>query len=1473
MAPVLRVLAAAMFASALLLTATSANLNETIYAVTVSSRVTGGKQETLCAHVQNPSERLSLAVSLTVDSTSSVILEATVSEEFYHCLGFQVPAVPIRTVAVIQVTLAGESASMIKKTKIAIEPPGFIHIVQTDKPIYKPGQTVKFRFVSLDASFIPVVRVYKEVVLQDPNSNRIAQWLNQTISGGILDLSHTSIPEATQGTYTIRVVTDKEEELSHTFDIKEYVLPKFEVKVDLPSVITVLDTTTTFKICGKYTYGKPVLGRVKAEFCRKYFLFFWRSEEPNNDICKNFDLTLDKSGCASETLSLAEFALNKFSYSDRFELNAELEEDGTGVVLKGSGTASLSSQIRTITFEDVPGAYKPGIPFEGKIKLVGPDSQPVANELLYLFVEDSKKMMLTTDAKGISQFSLDTSEWKGSVSLKVLTKDTKENEPYVANLRRPDYGLAYQFVSPAYSKSNSFLMLKRISEGFACDRDATVTAQYIIQGTELKEEQTVLNFFYLVLSKGETVRHGSVPVNVTTGTVNKGELTVRLSEVIDLAPVAQVIVYSLMANGEMVADSQDFPIQLCLSNKVSLKFSSVQQLPAEQTTLTLKANPKSLCSVRAIDQSVLLLKPEQEITVDFVFNQLPVQKLSGYDYEVEDFDPFRCFPGVIPRPIPDFQPVPEVEVAPTPIVDVNVRSKRSLFLPPFYQKIDVYSIFKDIGVKIVTNSDVKKPYDCFVFKFNAMPEALPMVEEMDHASAPVSNNPAGIPKETIRKNFLETWIWDLVSVGDGGSASLQKTIPDTITKWAASAFCVSPTGFGVSPNTGLTAFQPFFVSLTLPYSVIRGEVFTLKATVFNYLSQCIMVKVTLAESDQFTFRDCEGCQYSICLCGEESKTFSWIVTPTALGDVSLRVSAEALRTRDLCGNEVTTVPDVGRIDTVVRTLLVEAEGTPQMKSHNALLCPADGPVEKKISLQLPEVFVEGSARASVSVLGDLMGRALQNLDRLLAMPYGCGEQNMVLFAPNIFILNYLKSSGQLTETILEKARRFLESGYQRELNYKHDDGSYSAFGNSDPSGNTWLTAFVMKSFGGARDHIYVDPQHIKDARTWLTGLQKSDGCFTSVGKLFHNSMKGGVSDDVSLTAYIVAALLELDGVASDPVVQKGLSCLKDAVAGEFDNLYTTALMTYTFILAGDQEMRSKLVTVLDQKAKKDGGSVHWEQVGSSDAVEVEMTSYVLLALLLSPPLEGFSLDYTSGIIRWLAQQQNPYGGFSSTQDTVVALQALARYAEATYSPQGTTTVTVTSAGGLRKEFTVTQSNRLLYQEEELSEVPGEYTVRAEGQSCVLTQISAHYNIPPPDDFSAFTITKSVEPRCKLSRPQLHLVVHVRYQGRRDETNMVIINIKLLSGYVLDQNSLQLLKDERSVKRVDSDEGFLNIYLDGLKKDEPQTCKVTLEEDQRVRNLKPAVIKVYDYYQPTDQAATDYTSPCAESKSEFSNLVL
>ncbi|XP_078790051.1 alpha-2-macroglobulin-like isoform X2 [Oryzias latipes] len=1274
--------------------------------------------------------------------------------------------------------------------------------------------------------------------------------MDKSIDGGILDLSHSTIPEAAQGIYVITAETDKGETVSHNFEIKEYVLPKFEVTVNLPTVITILDDEVTLKICGKYTYGKPVLGSVRAEFCRRSNQFSWLPSPKQKDICKTFELSTDKSGCATQNVALAGFAINTYKYFDSFEVTAELEEFGTGVILKASGSASFTTQIRTVSFEDLPSSYKPGLPLEGKIKVTGADGSPIANQAVYLYVVDSLEFTLYTDQKGIAVFSLDTSSWSESVSLSATTIIKEKNEQTVPEVRFPDYGTAYQYVTRFYSQSKSFVGFSENSVDIPCDKNGFLLAQYIIQGEDLQKGQRFLNFYYLVESKGSIVQQGTVQVAVNDRTVNKGTIKIPLTNVIDLAPIAQVVVYTIVSSGEVVADSRDFPIQLCLNNKVSLKFSAVQELPGAKTTLTLRAQPSSLCSVRAIDQSVLLLKSEEELTVDYVYNQLPIKKMWEYDYQVEDDSFNPCFPRPWPRPI-----ALEPELLPRELRD----TVSHIF--PLYEGDDVYTIFKNIGIKIITNSDVRAPRSCITFEHGMFGDGTP--SGMTGMAAPA---PEGEKTETIRTYFPETWIWDLVSVGSSGSTSLVKTVPDTITKWTAGAFCVSPAGFGVAPNVRLTAFQPFFVSLTLPYSVVRGEVFTLKATVFNYLPKCIMVKATLVKSDQFTFKNCDGCVYSsVCLCAEESKTFSWIVTPTALGDVTLKVSAEAEKSNKKCGTEVVTVPTLGQVDTVITTLLVEAEGVPQMVSHNALLCPAKGPVSKKISLELPEDFVNGSEGASVSVVGDLMGRAMKNLDKLLAMPYGCGEQNMLLFAPNIFILDYLKSTGQLKESTQKMAVGYLESGYQRELNYKRDDGSYSAFGMGDPSGNTWLTTFVMKSFNAAKQYIFVDQKYIQDARTWLSGLQKPDGCIQSLGKLFHNGMKGGVSDDVSLTAYVAAAMLELDGNATNPVVQNCLKCLRTAVSGKITNLYTVALLSYTFTLAGDQDMRSKLITLLDQKSINEGGTRHWKRDGASetdlDSVEVEMTSYVLLALLSGPSLPGFGLDYAAGIVRWLAQQQNPFGGFSSTQDTVVALQALAKYATATFSPEGSTTVTVTSVGGLNKRFTVNKDNRLLYQEEKLTQIPGEYTIKAEGQSCVLAQISLFYNIPPPSDFSAFEISTNTRGQCDIPRPEFTLFVEVKFQGRREETNMVVINIKLLSGYILQDNSLKMLKENRLVKRVDVEEGYINIYLDGLKKGQKETFNVILEEDQQVGNLKPAVVKVYDYYQTSDEAVTDYTSPC------------
>lgn len=65
-------------------------------------------------------------------------------------------------------------------------------------------------------------------------------------------------------------------------------------------------------------------------------------------------------------------------------------------------------------------------------------------------------------------------------------------------------------------------------------------------------------------------------------------------------------------------------------------------------------------------------------------------------------------------------------------------------------------------------------------------------------------------------------------------------------------------------------------------------------------------------------------------------------------------------------------------------------------------------------------------------------------------------------------------------------------------------------------------------------------------------------------------------------------MLVVPGFHQDPVVQNCLTCVKAAVTAQMDNLYTTALLSYTFTLAGDEDMRSKLITFLHLKSTTEG---------------------------------------------------------------------------------------------------------------------------------------------------------------------------------------------------------------------------------------------------------------------------------------------
>ncbi|NWS39555.1 A2MG protein, partial [Probosciger aterrimus] len=1283
----------------------------------------------------------------------------------FQCISFQ----PEKVVFLHVLIHSGENVLFEGRKKVLVKPQKNVILVETDKGLYKPGETVRFRIVNFNEDLKVIKNDYSQIWLQDPEHNRIAEWLDVKSRHGIVDLSFPLASEVPLGKYTISVQRGMAQK---TFSVEEYVLKKFQIKIEHPPFITTANEEFQLKVCGMYIYGKPIQGKIQVNF-----------------------ITLSQflEGVKTETLEI-----NKTD--SHIIAVGKMVEDGTGGPYPTSLTLSfpkpedfsslhpgaetmeitripIATRMKSIEFINLHLFYKRGLPYTGKLELL---SSAISSGKLEAVLQHFRQMVTKEGVQAsLYHLILIANSWfcvlKGTYSLgNDDEQDSSESYTEVED--------SFHWLKPFYSESNSFLEIKARNDMMACDQE--------------HEVQTLL-FVLQVVAKGKILFSGEKQVPINQHENLQGSFSLTLTVGNDFLPDIQLLLYAVLLDGEVVADVEEFQVEKCFRHKVSLEFSHKEEVPGSKVNLNLKAAPGSLCSVHAVDKSVLL-----ENNNTLTANTVNI---------------------------------------------VNIPCSL-LFITNL-----LFSLFSQrLRMKILTNTRIKKPVSCmqpgFEKKMYSRKDNVAESHVVHGDSAPPSQD----KKPKPRTLFPETWIWDLVSVGDDGQVSLQVAVPDTITEWNANTFCVADTGFGLSPLTTLKVFQPFFVDLSLPYSVIQGETFSLKATVFNYLKDCIQVRTTLTETPELQVGACPGCQFTSCLCTNEAKTFMWNVT------------AIRLDSHSLCDKRVTVTPLRGERDTVIKPLLVKPGGVLQEKTQNAFLCAADNTVSEEFSLTLPAKVLEGSGRATFSVIGDIMGPALQNLDQLLMMPFGCGEQNMVQFAPNIFILQYLNKTKQLVPEIEDKALKFLKTGYQRQLLYKHDDGSYSAFGKGDNQGNTWLTAFVARSFGQASSHIYINRDHVHSALLWLQKHQLPSGCFQSVGKLFNNDLKGGVDDTISLTAYIAAALVELHLEKNVTMLDNALHCLKNVTLDK-TSLYVKALMAYVFTLSKDMEMREQLLHMLEKETELLTSHSSSEESSSS---MIETVAYILLAHVSKPDL-AFNEASVSKIVHWLSGKRNAFGGFASTQDTVVSLQALAQYAA--LIPQEIRDVKVTVKGKETSplEFHVHRSNKLVLHQTSLPAVPGMYTVQATGSGCVYVQryflphqTTLYYNIPPPATEEVFILDVETVPReYDGVREQLDIHVSVSYVGDRETSNMALVVVEMLSGFIPVTSSVKALEKIPLVKKTEVKPDKVTIYLEELGKISLK-FNISVEQDLEVQNLKAATVYVYDYYKPDDHTAREYVFPCS-----------
>uniref|UniRef100_A0A8C9E6F7 CD109 antigen n=1 Tax=Phocoena sinus TaxID=42100 RepID=A0A8C9E6F7_PHOSS len=1197
-------------------------------------------------------------------------------------------------------------------TRLSFETKRMTVFIQTDKPLYKPKQEVKFRVVTLFSDFKPY-KTSLNILIKDPKSNLIQQWLSEQSDLGVVSKTFQLSSHPMLGDWSIQVQVN-DQTYYQSFQVSEYVLPKFEVTLQTPLYCSLNSVSLNGTVTAKTSERRP-----------KQLTFLPLS----------------------------------------FWINGSSQNHLTGISRNASSNVFFKQHDYSLNFLIMLLVLKAISQLHSTVKVTRSDGNQLTPE------ERRNNVVMTVTQRNYTEH---WNRWDGR------NQDTGAVQ--IINHTVPPNGI-FKIEFPILDDSSELQLkasfLDTVSSMAVHDmfKDENIKAgspfERVVSGNKQLKE-----FSYMVVSRGQLVAVEN-----------------------SWAPKACIIVYYIEDDGEIINDVLKVPVQLVFKNKIQLFWSKANAEPSERVSLRITvAQPNSIVGIVAVDKSVNLMNVSNDITMENVVHELELYN-TGY------------------------------------------------YLGMF---MNSFAVFQECGLWVLTDANLVKDFiDVY--------DHIAFLEENEGYLVDFHDFSSG-SSPRVRKHFPETWIWLDTSMGSRTYQEFEVTVPDSITSWVATAFVISEDlGLGLTTApVELQSFQPFFIFLNLPYSVIRGEEFALEVTIFNYLKDATEVKVIIEKSDTFDILmasneiNVTGHQQTVLVPSEDGATVLFPVRPTRLGEMPITVTAVS----------------PAASDAVTQRILVKAEGIEKSYSQSILLDLTDSKLQttlKTLSFSFPPHIVSGSERVQITAIGDILGSSISGLASLIRMPYGCGEQNMINFAPNIYVLDYLTKKKQLTENLKEKALSFMRQGYQRELLYQREDGSFSAFGNDDPSGSTWLSAFVLRCFLEADPYIDIDQNVLHRAYTWLKGHQKSNGEFWEPGRVIHSELQGGNKSPVTLTAYIVTSLLGYKKYQPNSDVQESINFLESEFDRGISDNYTLALVTYALSSVRSPKAKDAL-NMLTWRAEQEGDMQFWvspvsrlSESWQPSSLDIEVAAYAMLSHFLQHQIsEGIP------IMRWLSRQRNSLGGFASTQDTIVALKALSEFAALMNTEETDIQVTMVGSGSRSPvKFVISTQNRFLLQTAELAVVqPTAVNISASGFGFAICQLNVIYNVKDSrssiiqrsiQDQEAFDLDIAVKDD-KDDINHLNLNVCTRFLGP-GRSGMALMEINLLSGFTVSSDAIS---PSETVKKVEHDHGKLNLYLDSV--NETQFCvDIPSVRNFRVSNTQDASVSIMDYYEPRRQAVRSYNS--------------
>jgi uncharacterized protein YfaS (alpha-2-macroglobulin family) len=323
--------------------------------------------------------------------------------------------------------------------------------------------------------------------------------------------------------------------------------------------------------------------------------------------------------------------------------------------------------------------------------------------------------------------------------------------------------------------------------------------------------------------------------------------------------------------------------------------------------------------------------------------------------------------------------------------------------------------------------------------------------------------PERLVEPKIRKVFPDTAFWAADLVTDAsGHARAKVDFPDSLTTWRATARGATADTEVGSATLKTIVRKNLILRLAVPRFFVQGDEVVISALVHNYLADAKTARISL---------DVKGLDVL------DGATKDVPIPSRGEAKVEWRVRAQQVHTATLTGKALTDQES----DAVELELPVNIAGIKLNQAHGGTLT-SGGAAE--FDLTFPPKVQPGSRSLSIRVSPSIAGSLFGSLEYLTSFPYGCVEQTMSSFLPNIVVRQAVKELGLKTDLDQGELQEKIRAGLERLYAFHHEDGGWGWWETDDS--HPFMTAYVVAGLVQAQAAgIQIQPDSIKFGVEWI----------------------------------------------------------------------------------------------------------------------------------------------------------------------------------------------------------------------------------------------------------------------------------------------------------------------------------------------------------------------------------------------------